>query len=179
MIYLKLIWTFIKIGFLGFGGGYAMLSMIMQEVVEENAWMDSTEFADMVAISQMTPGPVSINIATYVGYETAGYLGAAISTIALCLPSMLMVILLAHFLFNQKYKSITDNALKILKPAIAGLILSAGITMMNTSNFTDAGLHQNNISIVICATSFVASYFFKANPIILIVAAGVLGYVIY
>lgn len=179
MIYLKLIWTFIKIGILGFGGGYAMLSMIMQEVVEENAWMDSTEFADMVAISQMTPGPVSINIATYVGYETAGYLGAAISTLALCLPSMLMVILLAHFLFNQKYKSITDNALKILKPAIAGLILSAGIAMMNTNNFTDAGLNQNNISIVICVLSFIASYFFKANPIILIVVAGIAGFVIY
>lgn len=179
MIYLKLIWTFIKIGVLGFGGGYAMLSMIMQEVVEENAWMDPTEFADIVAISQMTPGPVSINIATYVGYETAGYLGAALSTIALCLPSMLMVILLAHFLFNKKYKSITDNALKILKPAIAGLILSAGIAMMNASNFTDAGPHQNNISIVICVLSFIASYFFKANPIIIIVVAGIAGFVIY
>lgn len=179
MIYLQLLWTFIKIGILGFGGGYAMLSMIMQEVVEENAWMTSAEFADMVAISQMTPGPVSINIATYVGYEVAGYWGAALSTVALCLPSMLLVILVAHFLFNKKYKSITDNALKILKPAIAGLILSAGIAMMNANNFTDVGLHNYNISIVICVLSFVASYFFKANPIILIVAAGVAGYVVY
>ena len=179
MIYLRLIWTFIKIGVLGFGGGYAMLSMIMQEVVEKNAWMTSSEFADMVAISQMTPGPVSINIATYVGYETAGYIGATLSTLALCLPSMLMVILLAHFLFNKKHKTITDNALKILKPAIAGLILSAGIAMMNANNFSDAGLHRHNISIAICALSFIASYFFKANPIILIVVAGVAGLVFF
>ena len=87
MIYLQLLWVFVKIGVLGFGGGYAMLSLIQHEVVDHYAWMSTTDFADMVAISQMTPGPISINLATYVGYTTAGFGGSLLASFALCLPS--------------------------------------------------------------------------------------------
>ena len=179
MIYLQLLWVFIKIGVLGFGGGYAMLSLIQHEVVEHYAWMTTTEFADMVAISQMTPGPISINLATYVGYTTGGISGSLLASFALCLPSMIMVYLIIRMFLNKKNSTLMDNTLKGLKPAIAGLIFAAGLSMMNAQNFVEIGRGQNNVSIIICVSAFVASYFFKANPILLIVLSGVVGFFVY
>ena len=179
MIYLQLLWVFIKIGVLGFGGGYAMLSLIQHEVVEHYAWMTTTEFADMVAISQMTPGPISINLATYVGYTTGGISGSLLASFALCLPSMIMVYLIIRMFLNKKNSTLMDNTLKGLKPAIAGLIFAAGLSMMNAQNFVEIGRGQNNVSIIICVLAFVASYFFKANPILLIVLSGVVGFFVY
>ena len=179
MIYLQLLWVFIKIGVLGFGGGYAMLSLIQHEVVEHYAWMTTTEFADMVAISQMTPGPISINLATYVGYTTGGLGGSLLASFALCLPSIIMVYMIIKLFMNRKNSSLMDNTLKGLKPAIAGLIFAAGLSMMNSQNFVETGRGQNNVSIIICVSAFVASYFFKANPILLIVLSGVVGFLVY
>ncbi|MCR5014078.1 MAG: chromate transporter [Bacteroidales bacterium] len=179
MIYLQLIWVFIKIGLLGFGGGYAMLSLIQHEVVENYGWMTTTEFADMVAISQMTPGPISINMATYVGYTTAGIGGSLLASFALCLPSIIMVYLIIRLFMKKGGNTLMSNLLKGLKPAIAGLIFAAGLAMMNRQNFVEIGKGENNVSIVICVLAFVASYFFKANPILLIVLSGVIGYFVY
>ena len=179
MIYLQLLWVFIKIGLLGFGGGYAMLSLIQHEVVDHYAWMTTTEFADMVAISQMTPGPISINLATYVGYTTAGFGGSLLASFALCLPSVIMVYFILRLFMNKKNSALLDNTLKGLKPAIAGLIFAAGMSMINLQNFPDFGLGQYNISVVICVLAFVASYFFKANTIFLIVLSGVVGFFVY
>ena len=179
MIYLQLLWVFIKIGVLGFGGGYAMLSLIQHEVVDNYAWMTTTEFADMVAISQMTPGPISINMATYVGYTAGGLFGSLLASFALCLPSIVMVYFIIRLFMNKKGNALMNNLLKGLKPAIAGLIFAAGLSMMNAQNFVQIGKGENNISIVICVLAFVASYFFKANPILLIVLSGVVGYFVY
>ena len=179
MIYLQLLWVFVKIGVLGFGGGYAMLSLIQHEVVDNYAWMTTTEFADMVAISQMTPGPISINMATYVGYTAGGFFGSLLASFALCLPSIVMVILILRLFASKKTSAFMGNLLKGLKPAIAGLIFAAGLSMMNTQNFVQIGKGENNISIVICALAFVASYFFKANPILLLVLSGVVGFLVY
>ena len=179
MIYLQLLWVFIKIGVLGFGGGYAMLSLIQHEVVDNYGWMTMTDFADMVAISQMTPGPISINLATYVGYTSAGLGGALLASFALCLPSVIMVYFILKLFMNQKNSSFLGNTLKGLKPAIAGLIFAAGLSMMNMQNFVDFGRGQYNISVIICVLAFVASYFFKANPILLIVLSGVVGFFAY
>lgn len=179
MIYLQLLWVFIKIGVLGFGGGYAMLSLIQHEVVDNYAWMTTTEFADMVAISQMTPGPISINMATYVGYTAGGIFGSLLASFALCLPSLVMVYFIIRLLMNKKGNTLMSNILKGLKPAIAGLIFAAGLSMMNAQNFVQTGKGENNLSIVICVLAFVASYFFKANPILLIVLSGVVGYFVY
>ena len=179
MIYLHLFWVFVKIGVLGFGGGYAMLSLIQHEVLDNYAWMTTTEFADMVAISQMTPGPISINMATYVGYTAGGFLGSLLASLALCLPSIVIVILIIKLFMNKKTGSFMGNLLKGLKPAIAGLIFAAGLSMMNTQNFVQIGKGENNISIVICVLAFVASYFFKANPILLIVLSGAIGFFVY
>ena len=179
MIYLQLLWVFVKIGVLGFGGGYAMLSLIQHEVVDNYAWMTTTEFADMVAISQMTPGPISINMATYVGYTAGGFFGSLLASFALCLPSIVMVILILRLFASKKTSAFMGNLLKGLKPAIAGLIFAAGLSMMNTQNFVQIGKGENNISIVICVLAFVASYFFKANPILLLVLSGVVGFLVY
>lgn len=179
MIYLQLLWVFIKIGVLGFGGGYAMLSLIQHEVVDNYTWMTTTEFADMVAISQMTPGPISINMATYVGYTTGGFFGSLLASFALCLPSIVMVYFIIRLFMNKNGNRLMSNLLKGLKPAIAGLIFAAGLSMMNAQNFVQIGKGENNISIVICVLAFVASYFFKANPILLIVLSGVVGYFVY
>jgi len=179
MIYLQLLWVFVKIGVLGFGGGYAMLSLIQHEVVDNYAWMTTTEFADMVAISQMTPGPISINMATYVGYTAGGFFGSLLASFALCLPSIVMVILIIKLFMNKRTGNLMGNLLKGLKPAIAGLIFAAGLSMMNAQNFVQIGKGENNVSIVICVLAFVASYFFKANPILLIVLSGVVGFFVY
>jgi chromate transporter len=179
MIYLQLLWVFIKIGLLGFGGGYAMLSLIQHEVVDNYAWMTTTEFADMVAISQMTPGPISINMATYVGYTAGGFGGSLLASFALCLPSIIMVYLILKLFQNPKTGSLMGNMLKGLKPAIAGLIFAAGLSMMNGNNFVQIGKGENNISIVICVLAFVSSFFFKANPILLIVLSGAVGFFVY
>lgn len=179
MIYLQLLWVFVKIGVLGFGGGYAMLSLIQHEVVDHYAWMTTTEFADMVALSQMTPGPISINMATYVGYTAGGFGGSLLASFALCLPSIVMVYFIIRLFMNKKGGSLMSNLLKGLKPAVAGLIFAAGLAMMNRQNFVEIGKGENNISIVICILAFVASYFFKANPILLIVLSGIVGFVVY
>ena len=180
MIYLQLFWVFLKIGVLGFGGGYAMLSLIQHEVVDNYGWMDQTGFADMVAISQMTPGPISINMATYVGYtQSNNIFGSLLASFALCLPSIVMVILIIKLFANKKTGAFMGNLLKGLKPAIAGLIFAAGLMMMNSQNFVQIGKGENNISIVSCILAFAASYFFKANPILLIVLSGIVGFFVY
>ncbi|MGN0032480.1 MAG: chromate transporter [Candidatus Limimorpha sp.] len=179
MIYLQLFWVFLKIGLFGFGGGYAMLSMFQFDVVDNYHWMTSQEFADMVAISQMTPGPISINIATYAGYSVAGFAGALTATVSIVLPSLVLLFFVLKYIFKNKDNKIISTTLSTMRPIIGGLILVASLQMMNGSNFIDFGLHQNNFSVIICAVTFIAIFFFKVNPILMIVASGVAGYLLY
>jgi chromate transporter len=179
MIYLQLFWTYLKIGIFGFGGGYAMLSMIQFEVVDNHGWMTIEEFADIVALSQMTPGPVSINIATFIGYTVGGFWGSLVATAAIVLPCLLMLLLVLKFLFKHKENYIVKTTLASMKPVIAGLIFVAALMMMNRTSFVDFGLHQNNISVIICAVSFAAVFWAKINPILIIIASGLVGYLIY
>ena len=179
MIYLQLFWAYLKIGIFGFGGGYAMLSMIQFEIVDHYGWMTVEEFADMVALSQMTPGPVSINIATYIGYTVGGILGSLVATAAIVLPSLLMLYLVLKFLFKHKENYIVKTTLASMKPVIAGLIFVAALMMMNPVSFADAGLHGSNISVIICAVTFCCVFWTKINPILLIIASGLVGYFVY
>lgn len=179
MIYWQLFWAYLKIGILGFGGGYAMLSMIQFEVVDHYNWMTMEEFADIVALSQMTPGPVSINLATFIGYTMGGFLGSLIATLAIVLPSLLLLVFVLRFLFKNKDNYIVKTTLSSMKPVIAGLIFVAALTMMNPTSFVDFGLHQNNISVIICAVSFIGVFWAKINPILLIIASGLVGYLVY
>ena len=179
MIYLQLFWAYLKIGIFGFGGGYAMLSMIQFEVVDHYGWMSIEEFSDMVALSQMTPGPVSINIATFIGYTVGGFWGSMVATAAIVMPSLLLLVFVLSFLFKNKENYIVKTTLSSMKPVIAGLIFVAALMMMNPETFADAGLHGSNISVIICAVSFIATYFAKINPILLIIASGLVGYLVY
>lgn len=173
MTYLILFWSFLKIGIFGFGGGYAILALIENEVVDTYAWMSTAEFTDIVAISQATPGPIAINCATYVGYTaTDSILGSAIATFAVCLPSLILASLAARFIYKFRDNKYVDAAFKGLRPAVVGLILAAGLTLINHDNFTDY------ISIIIFAVVAVCSYF-KVNPIFLLMLSGIAGYFIY
>ena len=174
MIFLQLFYTFFKIGLFGFGGGYAMLSMIQGEVVTRYEWLSSSEFTDIIAISQMTPGPIGINSATYVGYTAlvnAGYshaigiLGSALATFSVVLPSFILMIAISKFFLKyQKH------------PAVAAVF--SGLVLMNGENFgTDT--YQIVVSILLFAATFVASHRFKVNPILLIVLCGVAGFFLY
>ena len=173
MTFLALFWSFLKIGIFGFGGGYAILALIENEVVDIHGWMTTTEFTDIVAISQATPGPIVINCATYVGYTaTDSIIGSAIATFAVCLPSLILASLAARFIYKFRDNKYVDAAFKGLRPAVVGLILAAGLTLINHDNFTDY------ISIIIFAVVAVCSYF-KVNPIFLLMLSGIAGYFIY
>lgn len=175
MVYLELLYVFFKIGLLGFGGGYAMLSLIQFEVVDHYSWMTLTQFSDMLAISQMTPGPISINTATYVGYAVGGVPGAALSTFSLCLPSVLMMYFVIRFLLRNKENWIVKYVMSGLRPVLGGLILAAALLLVNEDSFRDFGWGERNLSVVVFVASFVALYFFKVNAMWLIVIAGVVG----
>ena len=134
MIYLQLFVSYLKIGFFGFGGGYAMLSLIQNEVVVQHAWMSNAEFADIVAVSQMTPGPIAINSATYVGYTVGcqagtgcwcGILGSVIATFAVCLPSLTVMLLLTRFFLKLKGNRYIEGAMAGMKPVVIGMIAGA------------------------------------------------------
>ncbi len=173
MIFLELFITFFKIGLFSFGGGYAMLSLIQDEVVVSHNWMTHEEFANLIAISQMTPGPISINCSTYIGYTaTDSIFGAAISTLALCTPSFILMALAAFFFFKLKDNAYIKTCMRALRPVVVALILSAVFVLCNKENFIDY------YSYVICAVSFILVYK-KVNPIYVILLAGFTGYLIY
>lgn len=138
MIYWHLWCVYLKIGLFGFGGGYAMLSLIQYEVVDKHHWLSLQEFTDVVAISQMTPGPIGINSATYIGYTVTGNVwGSVIATIAVCLPSFLLVLLISFFFARFKKNKYVAAAFTGLRPMTVGLIAAAALIMMNGENFID------------------------------------------
>lgn len=174
MIYLQLFWVYIKIGIFGFGGGYAMLSLIQEEVVDHHGWISMQEFTDIVAISQMTPGPIGINSATYIGYTATGSVwGSVIATFAVCFPSFLLVLLISYFFSRFKNNKYISAAFLGLRPASIGLIAAAALLLMNKENFIDYK------SYLIFAAAFVLTYKFKVHPILMILIAGVAGAILY
>ena len=137
-IYLQLFLTFFKIGLFGFGGGYGMLSLIQNEVVERNGWISASEFTDIVAISQMTPGPIGINSATYIGYTaTNSVLGSCIATFAVILPSFIIILTICHFFSKFKKNTDVQHIMQGLRPAVIGLIAAAALLLINEENFVD------------------------------------------
>lgn len=199
-IYWKLIWAYIKIGIFGFGGGYAMLSLVERIVVSDNEWISEQMFTDIVAISQMTPGPIGINSATYIGYVAPsnydpslssplwGILGSLLATLAVTVIPFFMVIYLSHFIRRHHESGAIKAVFGGLKPVVVGLIASAAIMLMNSANFCpDGETKQLVASIVICLASFCLVYFpikigrrtYKPHPILVIVIAGITGFLLY
>lgn len=190
MLFLQLFYTFFKIGLFGFGGGYAMLSMIQGEVVTRYGWITPTEFTDIVAISQMTPGPIGINSATYVGYTAivnAGYapwmgvLGSATATGAVVLPSFLLMLTISRLLLKHKNHPTVTSIFSGLRPAVVGLLAAAALLLMNSENFGhwETSPLQFTISILLFIAAFLGVKVFKLSPILIILLAGAAGGIIY
>lgn len=174
MVYLQLFWVYIKIGIFGFGGGYAMLSLIQDEVVDNYGWLTMQQFTDIVAISQMTPGPIGINSATYIGYTATGSVwGSVVATFAVCFPSFLLVLLISFFFARFKNNKYVTAAFLGLRPASIGLIAAAALLLMNKENFIDYK------SYLIFAAAFILTYKFKMHPILMIAIAGMAGALLY
>lgn len=178
-IYLRLIWAYLKIGLFGFGGGYAMLSLVQNEVVE-NGWISSQMFTDIVAISQMTPGPIGINSATYIGYVSTGNVwGSILATLVVVLPPFLITLYASHFISRHNDSAIIKGAFMGLRPVIVGLIASAALLLMNKDNFGTLGSSEHLTSVIICITSFCLVFFTRIHPIFVIVLAGIAGFFLF
>lgn len=186
LLYLKLFWTFFQIGLFGFGGGYAMISMIQGEVVGRHHWMTNGEFTDIVAISQSTPGPIGINSATYVGYTSlinAGYapvwgaLGSLIATFAVVLPSLILMLAISRFFMKYKNHPAVEHTFMGLRPAVVGLLAAASLLLMNAENFSTPGQNpwQFFISVGLFLFAFIGQQVYKMNPILLLVLCGLSG----
>lgn len=190
MLYLELFLTFFQIGLFGFGGGYAMLSMIQGEVVTRYGWISASEFTDIVAVSQMTPGPIGINSATYVGYTAvmnAGYgqpwaiLGSITATFAVVLPSFILMIAISKFFLKYQKHPLVEAVFKGLRPAVVGLLAAAALTLMTTENFGNykTDLYQFIVSTTIFIVTFVGIRRYKISPILMIILCGAAGWLLY
>ena len=197
MIYLQLFLSFFKIGLFGFGGGLAILSLIEMEV-ESNDWMSQQEFVDIVAVSQVTPGPIGINCATYVGYTAAGFWGSVLSTFAIVLPSLIIMLSIckAYFWLTKRFQGnpYFEQTLRMLRFTVIGLVASAALILIKPTTFIDT---VSWIIFALVAFFTVLPNFVKkkeesrlstfnfqlstflSHPILLIVLSGIAGYFIY
>ena len=189
LLLLRLFWTFFLIGLLGFGGGYAMISMIQGEIVTHYHWLTMGEFTDIVAISQSTPGPIGINSATYVGYSSvvnAGYtpawgiLGSFIASFSVVLPSFVLMIIISRFLMKYRHHSSVESVFTGLRPAVVGLLAAAALLLMNAENFSSwkQSPWQFCISILLFLFAFISQRVYKMNPIRIIIICGIAGLIL-
>lgn len=171
MILLELFITFLKIGALAFGGGYAILPFIQDLVVNQNGWLTIREMTDIVTISQMTPGPIALNGATFVGTKIYGLIGSIVATTAIIIPQLIIMITLAKLYFSDREISFMTKIIKALRPAIAGLIFIATLDMINGSIFNGMGVSIPNISYV-ALISFVIGFILHIKKIDIIKLIG-------
>mgnify|MGYP005611071963 FL=1 len=174
---LSLFVSYLKIGFFGFGGGYAMLSLIHSEVVVRNEWLTNGEFSDIIAISQMTPGPIALNSATYIGYEVAGVLGSVVATTAVCIPALTLMMLLTRFFLKLHNNRYVQSVVLAMRPVVVGMIMSAALLLVFPHS-DDGRSFIDGWSWLIFALALLGSAK-KINPILLIVVSGIAGVVIY
>ena len=175
MIYLQLFWSFLQIGLFSIGGGYAAMPLIQAQVVQNHAWLNMSEFTDLITIAEMTPGPIAVNSATFVGIRIAGIPGALVATFGCILPSLFIVSLLAFIYYRYKKLSVLQSVLASLRPAVVALIASAGISILlqvalGGQEMTMANL--NLIGLALFAGAFVLLRKFKWNPILVMCLCG-------
>ena len=193
---LQLAWTFFVIGAFTIGGGYAMLSLIQAQVVTSHAWISESAFTDIVAISQMTPGPIGINAATYVGYDVlfqatglhwVGLAGSAVATLSLILPSFIIVLLIVKFYTKFRGSTLYEGTMGWLRPTVVGLIAAAALILVLkvtwSGGIPDIAVVRENFvdwkSWVLLAAAFAAGMWGKVNPILIIVAGAIAGLLLY
>lgn len=190
MVFLKLFIVFSKIGIFNFGGGYAMLSLIQNEVVYKNHWLTVNEFTDIVAVSQSTPGPIGINCATYAGYTAVindGYptwmavLGAIIASLSIMWLPFIVMVCISKFLLKHSNSNGVKSIFSTLRPAIVGLLISASMMLMTVENFGSPtqSTFVFIVSILIFLFAFVGTRLYKIHPILMIFLCGLAGLLIY
>lgn len=176
MIYLQLFLSFLKVGTFSIGGGYAAIPFIQSEVVAWHGWLSASEFADLVTISEMTPGPVTVNSATFVGMRIAGIGGALAATFGVILPSLIIVSLLARLYYRYRSLSALQNVLACLRAAVVALIASAGLTILIGVIFPD-GIYSLDTADMFGALLFCAALLTlrktKLSPILIMALCGV------
>ncbi|MCB2305110.1 chromate transporter [Clostridium estertheticum] len=184
MIYLKMFWSFFQIGLFSVGGGYAAMPLIQNQVVTIHSWLSMNEFADVITISQMTPGPIAINCATFVGTRIAGMPGAIVATIGCVFPSCVIVLFLAYLYYKYKSLSIVQGVLNGLRPAVIAMIGSAGLILLILAFWNGKGISSNpknidGISVGLFTIAIIILRKWKVNPIFVMIGTGVLGLCIY
>lgn len=184
MIYAELFWSFFQIGLFSIGGGYAAMPLIQHQVVDTHPWLTMTQFADIMTIAEMTPGPIAINSATFVGIQVAGLPGAIIATIGCILPSCIIVMTLAYIYYHFRNLAVVQGVLAGLRPAVIAMIASAGISLIILSFYGQRSLPDdlnevNYISILIWGAGLLLLRKWKINPLFVMAGAGVCGIFLY
>ena len=189
MIFWQLFYTFFVIGAFTFGGGYSMIALIQGEVVNHWGWMTAQEFTDLLAVSQMTPGPVGINTATYAGYTAvinAGYPawaavgGSLLASFAVIVIPVALVLLVSGWLLRHTDDPRVASVMRVMRLSVVGLIAAAALGLVGTESFGSVGLNKQFItSVLIFAAVFILSWRYKKSPVFLIVASGLVGLIVY
>ncbi len=184
MILLQLFWSFIQIGLFSFGGGYAALPLIQEQVMNVHGWLTVQEFADVVTISQMTPGPIALNAASFVGTRISGIPGALVATLGNVLPSLLIVLSLAWFYFKYRSLRVMQGVLYGLRPAVVALIASAGLSILFLALFGSQAFPSSTstvswFAVILFVLGFIVVRIKKTNPILIILSGGVVTVVMH
>lgn len=183
MIYIQLFISFLQIDLFSFGGGYAAMPLIQNQVVNLHHWLSLSEFTDLITISQMTPGPIAINSATFVGEKIAGVPGAIVATLGCIMPSIIIVTIIAYFYMKYRDLDSLQSVLKTLRPAVVAMIASAGVSILVTAFFGESGLIvMKNLKIqmvVIFVICMVLLMKFKMSPVFVMILAGILNVMQY
>ncbi len=184
MIYLQLFWSYFQIGLFSIGGGYAAMPLIEHQVVDLRGWLSMAQFADIVTIAEMTPGPIAINSATFVGTLVAGLPGAIIATLGCVVPSCIIVTTLAYIYYRFRGLSVVQGVLAGLRPAVIAMIASAGLNLLVTAVYGGAAmpqglLHPDGVALAIFLGTLAALRLWKANPIKAMAGAGAAGLILF
>lgn len=184
MIYLKLFWSFFQVGLFSIGGGYAAMPLIQNQVVDINHWLSMNEFADIITISQMTPGPIAINSATFVGIRVAGVPGAIVSTLGCVFPSCIIVLFLAFIYYKYRNLSIVKGVLNGLKPAVIAMIASAGLSLVILTFWKGNSIYSkfadiDMLAVILFAIALIILRKWKVNQIFVMLGAGIIGLIVY
>ena len=177
MIYLELLWSFFQIGLFSIGGGYAAMPLIQHQVVDLHPWLTMTQFADIMTIAEMTPGPIAINSATFVGIQVAGLPGALVATLGCILPSCIIVTIIAYLYMRYRNLDTLQGILGMLRPAVVALIASAGISILITAFFGDSGIKLSscNPKAVVIFAGCLILLRKRVNPVLVMVLAGIVN----
>ena len=184
MILLELFWSFFQIGLFSIGGGYAAMPLIQHQVVDLHPWLSMQQFADIMTIAEMTPGPIAINSATFVGIQVAGLPGAIVATIGCVFPSCMIVMTLAYVYYRFRGLSIVQGVLAGLRPAVVAMIASAGISLLVMALYGERTvpadlLHVDLVALALFAVSFFVLRKWKPNPLWIMAGCGAAGVVLY